>query len=145
MICIWWFSELYQICILSVKREKLGPDPSASRSHLTIVKYPEAEFSFFVPNFDSWSIVGSIPATGRRDGGGGKSGSIGSPASSAYPPASSATSLPFNQLIGGAVSPSLLNTTTNQPLNYATNSSQAQVRYQSTRIIGLFWPFGHWH
>merc|ERR1719166_222068 len=82
---------------------------------------------------------GSIPATGRRDGGGGKSGSIGSPASSAYPPASSATSLPFNQLIGGAVSPSLLNTTTNQPLNYATNSSQAQAggaQSQAYPVIG---------
>jgi len=40
---------------------------------------------------------GSIPATGRRE-----------KASSAAPPTSSATSLPFNQLIGGGISPSLL-------------------------------------
>jgi len=62
---------------------------------------------------------GSIPATGRREG-----SSKTPPASSA---ASSATSLPFNQLIGGAVSPSLLNTTTSQPLNYATTQTQAQA------------------
>ena len=65
------------------------------------------------------SVSGSIPATGRREG-----SSKTPPASSA---ASSATSLPFNQLIGGAVSPSLLNTTTSQPLNYATTQTQAQV------------------
>merc|ERR1712025_1083234 len=73
---------------------------------------------------------GSIPATGRRE----KANS-----SSPAPPTSSATSLPFNQLIGGAVSPSLLNTTTNQPLNYATNSSQAQAggaQSQAYPVIG---------
>lgn len=74
---------------------------------------------------------GSIPATGRRDGKG--AAAAGSPASAssasaAYPPASCATSLPFNQLIGGAVSPGLLNTnTTTQPLNFATNSANQQV------------------
>lgn len=77
---------------------------------------------------------GSIPATGRRDGKGAVA--AGSPAGSssaaaavaAYPPASCATSLPFNQLIGGAVSPGLLNTnTTSQPLNFATNSSNQQA------------------
>jgi len=64
---------------------------------------------------------GSIPATGRRE-----SSNKTPPASSA---ASSATSLPFNQLIGGAVSPALLNTNTNtsQPLNYATTQTQAQT------------------
>ena len=53
----------------------------------------------------------------------------GSPGPSGLPPASSATSLPFNQLIGGAVSPGLLNTntTTTQPLNFATNSNNQQV------------------
>jgi len=61
---------------------------------------------------------GSIPATGRRE----KANS-----SSPAPPTSSATSLPFNQLIGGAVSPSLLNSTSSQPLNFATSHSQAQA------------------
>lgn len=77
-------------------------------------------------------FAGSIPATGRRDGKG--AAAAGSPASAsaasaAYPPASCATSLPFNQLIGGAVSPGLLNTntTTTQPLNFATNSANQQV------------------
>jgi len=59
---------------------------------------------------------GSIPATGRRE--------KGSPAPSLATPTSSATSLPFNQLIGGAVSPALLSTTTSsQPLNL--NTAQA--------------------
>jgi len=70
---------------------------------------------------------GSIPATGRRDGKGNVV--VGSPASSSYPAASSATSLPFNQLIGGAVSPVLLNSTTSQPLNFATNSTQSSQAY----------------
>ena len=77
-------------------------------------------------------IPGSIPATGRRDGKGAAaagSPASGSSAAAAYPPASCATSLPFNQLIGGAVSPGLLNTntTTTQPLNFATNSNNQQV------------------
>jgi len=60
---------------------------------------------------------GSIPATGRRD----------KAVSSSHAPPSSATSLPFNQLIGGAVSPSLVNTTSSQPINFATNHSSAQA------------------
>jgi len=77
---------------------------------------------------------GSIPATGRRDGKGAAvagspaGSSFAAAAASAYPPASCATSLPFNQLIGGAVSPGLLNTsTTSQPLNFATNSTNQQA------------------
>ena len=72
--------------------------------------------------------TGSIPATGRRE-----ASSKTPPASSA---ASSATSLPFNQLIGGAVSPSLINTTTSQPLNYATTQTQAQVSLSSSQDSG---------
>ena len=73
-------------------------------------------------------LSGSIPATGRREG-----SSKTPPASSA---ASSATSLPFNQLIGGAVSPSLINTTTSQPLNYATTQTQAQVSLTTSQCSG---------
>jgi len=61
---------------------------------------------------------GSIPATGRRD----KNTSL----SSSKPPTSSATSLPFNQLIGGAVSPGLVSTGgPNQPLNLGTSNTQS--------------------
>jgi len=60
---------------------------------------------------------GSIPATGRRE----------KACSSSPGPPSSATSLPFNQLIGGAVSPALLSSTSSQPLNFATSHSQAQA------------------
>jgi len=63
---------------------------------------------------------GSIPATGRRE----KSESRGG---SAHPPASAATSLPFNQLIGGAISPALITTTSGQAYpvigDYASMSS----------------------
>jgi len=59
---------------------------------------------------------GSIPSVGRRD-----KASSGSPAPHAAP-TSSATSLPFNQLIGGAVSPNLLASTA-QPLNLHTTST----------------------
>jgi len=72
---------------------------------------------------------GSIPATGRKEAKSGSGAVAGSPGPSGLPPASSATSLPFNQLIGGAVSPGLLNTntTTTQPLNFATNSNNQQA------------------
>merc|ERR1719393_475308 len=56
---------------------------------------------------------GSIPATGRRE----------KACSSSPGPPSSATSLPFNQLIGGAVSPALLSSTSSQSLNFATSHS----------------------
>jgi len=61
---------------------------------------------------------GSIPSVGRRD-----KASSGSPAP--HVPHSSATSLPFNQLIGGAVSPALLSSNA-QPLNLHTTAANAQ-------------------
>jgi len=78
---------------------------------------------------------GSIPATGRQRAGslGEKSASGGASAGGAAPapsplapPVSSATSLPFNQLIGGGISPALLpgsGASTTQPLNL--NTAQA--------------------
>merc|ERR1712107_306289 len=57
---------------------------------------------------------GSIPATGRREKAQG---------SSSAPPSSSATSLPFTQLIGGAISPSLISSNGQAILSGA--SSQA--------------------
>jgi histone-arginine methyltransferase CARM1 len=63
---------------------------------------------------------GSIPATGRRD----KNTSVSTSKPSL--PTSSATSLPFNQLIGGAVSPGLVSVSgaSSQPLNLGTSNSQ---------------------
>jgi len=78
---------------------------------------------------------GSIPATGRREKG---SGSVANSSSSQSPPtftpSSSATSLPFNQLIGGAISPSLLNTASggNKPLS----SSSVGGSNQGYPVIG---------
>lgn len=67
---------------------------------------------------------GSIPSVGRRE-----KASSGSPAP-LITPTSSATSLPFNQLIGGAVSPNLLASATNtQPLNLHTSTASAQQPY----------------
>jgi len=75
---------------------------------------------------------GSIPATGRQRAGslgeksGSNSGAQAASPSPLAPPISSATSLPFNQLIGGGVSPSLLpgsGANASQPLNL--NTAQA--------------------
>jgi hypothetical protein len=52
---------------------------------------------------------GSIPATGRKDLRNTAAGSAGpTAAASMMPPVSAATSLQFNQLIGGGISPNLL-------------------------------------
>jgi len=80
---------------------------------------------------------GCIPATGRKDKGGAASSSSSSPAySSSYSktgvPCSSATSLPFNQLIGGAVSPALISSS-NQPLNLGTTNN---TNVQAYPVIG---------
>jgi len=78
---------------------------------------------------------GSIPATGRRDKGSGSvTSSSSSQSPSSFPPSSSATSLPFNQLIGGAISPSLLNTASggNKPLS----SSSVGGSNQGYPVIG---------
>lgn len=76
---------------------------------------------------------GSIPSVGRRD-----KASSGSPAP-LLPPSSSATSLPFNQLIGGAVSPALLSSSTiAQPLNLHSSTASAQPY----PVIGDYAMFG---
>jgi len=62
---------------------------------------------------------GSIPATGRREKG-------GSVLQASSVPTSSATSLPFNQLIGGAISPSLLSSS-GQPLMSHSSAQAYQV------------------
>jgi len=61
---------------------------------------------------------GSIPATGRREKGG---------QAASAPPTSSATSLPFNQLIGGAISPSLISSNGQAAVAAASTGSTSQA------------------
>jgi len=88
---------------------------------------------------------GSIPATGRRDKSGQNAGSssVGpSSQTSVIPPSSSATSLPFNQLIGGGISPSLVNTaggastgTSRQPNSAAAATNSSQQHYADYAML----------
>jgi len=81
---------------------------------------------------------GSIPATGRKDKAG--TPTSASQSASTLPPNSSATSLPFNQLIGGGISPSLLNTAgTTSRVSSSASSSQptpSSASGQAYPVIG---------